>query len=67
MSDWTGLDGLMTEAEVAEILKATNARAVARLRRQGLIVGVRVGHSYRYHPADVDAYVNRLRDEARSA
>lgn len=64
---WTGLEALMTEAEVAEHIKATNARAVARLRRQGRIVGVRVGHTYRYHPADVEAYVNRLRDEARSA
>lgn len=61
MSGWAGLDGLLTEVEVAEVLKATGPRAVAHLRRKGELVGVRVGRSWRYHPDDVNAFVDRAR------
>jgi len=51
---------LLTTAQVAKVL-AVSERTVERLRRNNELRSVLVGRSRRYHPRDVDAYIERLR------
>lgn len=64
MSGWD-VPHLMTLEEVAKHL-GTDGDAVNRLRRKGDLVGVKVGAGYRYHPADVRAYIDRQREGRES-
>lgn len=52
---------LMTAQQVADRLGATSVRTVARLRAAGRIPGVRVGREFRYHPDDVNRYIDAER------
>lgn len=56
-----GLRALMKCADVADVL-AVSVDQVDRLRREGELLGVKVGQrSYRYEPAEVAEYIRRRR------
>ena len=63
MTGWVGLDRLMTARDVADVLAAPSTRTVDRLRRAGAIPAVRIGRGYRFHPEDVQAYLDKVRAE----
>jgi excisionase family DNA binding protein len=61
MFDVMELPKLLTAAEVAEIL-GKHPRTVLVLAERGELTAVRLGHrTVRFHPADVEAYIDAHR------
>jgi excisionase family DNA binding protein len=59
-SDNPPADRLLTKQDVAARLNVST-RTVQRLHLSGELKALRVGGSVRFHPDDVDAYVQQLR------
>lgn len=59
---WVGVDHLLTPADAATRL-AVSAWTLARLRRDGELVAIRVGASWRYDPADLSAFITKNRSD----
>lgn len=58
---WVVPASLLTAEEVADLLRASSIKTVARLRREGILRGVMVGRSYRYDVRDVTEALEQLR------
>ena len=57
---WVGIAHLLTPRQAADRL-GVSTWTVARLRRDGNLPAVRVGGSWRYHPADLAEYITSNR------
>lgn len=57
-------DKAMTLKEVSRRLDVSE-RTIMRLAESGEILGYRVGRSWRFEQADVEAYINRQRETAK--
>ncbi|WPM94365.1 hypothetical protein VG1_CDS0041 [Arthrobacter phage Cupello] len=55
----------MTAEDVAEVLRASSVKTVARYRKEGKLRAIKVGRGYRFDPRDVSDFVEELRAEAK--
>ena len=51
---------LLTSDEVARMVKVTRQH-VNKLRQRGELIGIKLGGAYRYHPDDIDKYIETHR------
>ena len=56
---WITPPDVLTEAEVADYLRADDRRTITRLRQAGDLVGFRVGKTYRYRLDAVRDFITR--------
>jgi hypothetical protein len=52
------MDEFYTQAELAKLLHC-NIRQIGKMRRNGLISAIKIGHGYIYRRSDINTFWNR--------